>query len=99
MVKGRAVSAHCDNHQMAVERLKKRLWALFFFSDELVEPLIKEMDQIIVALSILNPIEYPYTADEAWNRFLHERAGELKQLGFCTAAENNLLAKTQLCRS
>ena len=99
MAKERAVSAHCDDHHMTAEYLKKRLWALFFFSVEFDEPLIKEMDQIIVALNILKPIEYPYTADEAWNRFLHERAGELKQLGFCTAAENNLPAKTQLCRS
>ena len=83
---------------MTAEYLKKRLWALFF-SGEFDEPLIKEMDQIIVALSIMNPIEYPYTADEAWNRFLHDRAEELEQLGFFTAAKDNLSAKTQLCKS
>ena len=99
MAKERAVSAHCDDHHMTAEYLKKRLWALFFFSVEFDEPLIKEMDQIIVALSILNPIEYPYTADKAWNRFLHDRAEELEQLGFCTSTEDKSIAKTQLCRA
>ena len=63
--------------EMTREELERELREAFLDTDIIDAPLNEELERLRETLDRKWPLEYPYTPEEAWARFLEDRAEEL----------------------
>ena len=66
---------------MTVEELEQQLRETFFYTDQIDEPLMEELEQIIAALDKKKPLEDLDAVDEYWKRFKEFYAGDMLSIG------------------
>lgn len=66
--------------EMTVEELRREFRAAFLETDILDDALEDELETILDVLDRKDPVEYPYTPEESWARFLEDRGEELGEL-------------------
>ena len=62
---------------MTVEELQQELREAFLDTDIIDEPLNDELEKMREALNKKRPVDYLYTPEESWERFLEDKADEL----------------------
>ena len=65
-----------DYDDMTLEELQREAWETLIDTDVIDGPLTVELEKIREALNRKRPVEYPYTPEESWERFLERCADE-----------------------
>ena len=63
-----------DYDDMTLEELQREAWETLIDTDVIDGPLTVELEKIREALNRKRPVEYPYTPEESWERFLERCA-------------------------
>jgi hypothetical protein len=72
---------HNEYESMTVEELEQQLREAFFYTDQIDEPLMEDLEQICVALDKKKPLEDLDTVEEYWKRFTKYYAGDMLSIG------------------
>ena len=65
-----------DYDDMTLEELQREAWETLIDTDVIDGPLTVELEKIREALNRKKPVEYLYTPEESWERFLERCADE-----------------------
>ncbi len=84
--------------EMTVEELEQRLRETFFYTDRIDDTVYLELERIRAALEEKQPVEFPHTAEEFWEKFERDRAGEPEAYRAETA-RTGAAGKGQRCRT
>ena len=80
--------------EMTPEELRQEAWEALMDTDVIDGPLTIEMEKLRETLNRKSPVEYPYTPEESWERFLEKCADEEElALSSITAARAKDTAK------
>ena len=72
---------HGEYDDMTVEELEQQLREVFFYTDQIDEMMAEEVEEICAVLDEKKPLEYSYSVEEYWERFLKYYADDHTQIG------------------
>ena len=72
---------HGEYDDMSVEELEQQLREVFFYTDQIDEMMAEEVEEICAVLDKKKPLEYSYSVEEYWERFLKYYADDHTQIG------------------
>lgn len=72
---------HGEYDDMTVEELEQQLREVFFYTDQMDEMMAEEVEEICAVLDEKKPLEYSYSVEEYWERFLKYYADDHTQIG------------------
>lgn len=81
MLNDKDTEIHNEYESMTVEELEQQLREAFFYTDQIDEPLMEDLEQICVALDKKKPLEDLDTVEEYWKRFTKYYAGDMLSIG------------------
>lgn len=81
MLNDKDTEIHNEYESMTVEELEQQLREAFFYTDQIDEPLMEDLEQICEALDKKKPLEELDTVEEYWKRFTKYYAGDMLSIG------------------
>jgi len=87
-----------DYRELTAEELERRLREAFFYTDRIDDTVYLELEKLREALEEIQPVEFDRTAEEFWERFERDHAGEL-DLACAGAARRRAAAKKRRLRA
>ena len=81
MLNDKDTEIHNEYESMTVEELEQQLREAFFYTDQIDEPLMEDLEQICEALDKKKPLEDLDTVEEYWKRFTKYYAGDMLSIG------------------